>query len=238
MPASMIIAINPTLLWPICFHPFIGLGTEHVDRFIWLHSLVLFLVGAHACFAWQLFLPYKITMTWSCSRLTSFLPVLALSPSENCSRDAFCRDFCAGRRGRPSWRSVRVCEPCNWRCWRYACRRLLLADFILKVRAVCWGECRISLDDDRARTNALVFYGAQVSCHNTTVIKDACCDEYPGGHLLSTQVWFYDPNVGPADVWTLHGLWPDNCDGTYSSSCDPSRNVFNVTAVSSALFRI
>lgn len=75
------------------------------------------------------------------------------------------------------------------------------------------------------------LFNSGLSCHNTTAIKDSCCDEYPGGHLLSTQVWFYDPNVGPADVWTLHGLWPDNCDGTYSSSCDPSRNIFNVTAI-------
>lgn len=32
-----------------------------------------------------------------------------------------------------------------------------------------------------------------------------------------------DPSVGPADSWTVHGLWPDNCDGSYDAYCDPSR---------------
>lgn len=97
------------------------------------------------------------------------------------------------------------------------------------------------------------FFPLQVSCRNHTAQKDLCCFEAPGGHLLSTQLWFYDPNVGEADSWTLHGeqfsvkfglllaklpllgLWPDNCDGSYSSSCQPSRNVYNVTEVSRLL---
>ncbi|KAF8304789.1 ribonuclease T2 [Clavulina sp. PMI_390] len=70
-----------------------------------------------------------------------------------------------------------------------------------------------------------------ISCQNTTVQADSCCYNYPGGLFLSTQLWYYTPDVGPKDVWTLHGLWPDNCDLTYSSSCDPSRNVYNVTEI-------
>ncbi|KAF9245833.1 ribonuclease T2 [Melanogaster broomeanus] len=66
------------------------------------------------------------------------------------------------------------------------------------------------------------------SCHNTSAVN-TCCTEYPGGLLLQTQFW--DTNVpgSPADSWTIHGLWPDNCDGTYTTNCDPSRDYSNIT---------
>ncbi|KAL5535666.1 hypothetical protein ACEPAF_3760 [Sanghuangporus sanghuang] len=62
----------------------------------------------------------------------------------------------------------------------------------------------------------------QSSCHNTTV-QDTCCFEAPGGLLLQTQFWDTDPSTGPSDSWTIHGLWPDNCDQTFEQDCDPSR---------------
>jgi len=46
-----------------------------------------------------------------------------------------------------------------------------------------------------------------VSCHNSTSFGDSCCFIYPGGQLLQTQFWDTTPSVGPADSWTLHGLW-------------------------------
>jgi hypothetical protein len=46
-----------------------------------------------------------------------------------------------------------------------------------------------------------------LSCHNSTIAPDSCCFIYPGGQLLQTQFWDADPAVGPADSWTLHGLW-------------------------------
>ncbi|PPR03255.1 hypothetical protein CVT26_008083 [Gymnopilus dilepis] len=67
-----------------------------------------------------------------------------------------------------------------------------------------------------------------ISCHNTTVAPDLCCFESPGGLLLQTQFWDTNPPTGPADSWTIHGLWPDNCDGTYIENCDPSRNYKNI----------
>jgi ribonuclease T2 len=46
-----------------------------------------------------------------------------------------------------------------------------------------------------------------LSCHNSTTAPDSCCFIYPGGQLLSTQFWDASPAIGPADRWTLHGLW-------------------------------
>lgn len=35
--------------------------------------------------------------------------------------------------------------------------------------------------------------------------------------------------TGPSNSWTIHGLWPDNCDGTYDQDCDSSRAYTNLT---------
>lgn len=70
-----------------------------------------------------------------------------------------------------------------------------------------------------------------LSCHNTTTVADTCCFNYPGGSLLQTQFWDTDPAVGPSDSWTIHGLWPDHCDGTYDATCDSSRAYTNISAI-------
>lgn len=70
---------------------------------------------------------------------------------------------------------------------------------------------------------------ATYSCENTTVIQNTCCSPTPGGLVLSTQFW--DTYTGlerqgqllPKNSWTLHGLWPDNCDGSFDGYCDLSR---------------
>ena len=51
-----------------------------------------------------------------------------------------------------------------------------------------------------------------LSCHNTTAI-DTCCGEAPGGLVLLTQFWGTGVGAGPKKSWTIHGLWPDFCDG-------------------------
>ncbi|KAI1881149.1 hypothetical protein JX265_001389 [Neoarthrinium moseri] len=71
----------------------------------------------------------------------------------------------------------------------------------------------------------------QASCQNTTVQTNLCCFNAPGGALLQTQFWDTDPVTGPDDSWTIHGLWPDNCDGTYESSCDSSRAYTDITGI-------
>lgn len=58
---------------------------------------------------------------------------------------------------------------------------------------------------------------------------DSCCTETFGGLLLSTQFW--DTYTGleskgqklPANTWTLHGLWPDFCNGSFTQYCDLNR---------------
>ncbi|KAI8930602.1 hypothetical protein NX059_012212 [Plenodomus lindquistii] len=74
----------------------------------------------------------------------------------------------------------------------------------------------------------------QLSCHNTTVVENLCCFNAPGGQLLQTQFWNTAPATGPDDSWTLHGLWPDRCDGTHDAKCDPTRAYTNITFIISA----
>ncbi|KAI9875205.1 MAG: ribonuclease T2-like [Pleopsidium flavum] len=71
----------------------------------------------------------------------------------------------------------------------------------------------------------------QLSCHNTTAVQDTCCFNAPGGQLLQTQFWDTNPTTGPVDHWTVHGLWPDHCDGTYDANCDPARQYTNISAI-------
>ena len=74
----------------------------------------------------------------------------------------------------------------------------------------------------------------QISCQNTTAVADTCCFNAPGGLFPLTQFWDYSPAVGPSDSWTIHGLWPDNCDGTYDAYCDPARTYTNLSSIVSA----
>ncbi|USP73158.1 ribonuclease m [Curvularia clavata] len=72
---------------------------------------------------------------------------------------------------------------------------------------------------------------AQLSCHNTTAVENLCCFNAPGGQLLQTQFWDASPATGPDDSWTIHGLWPDRCDGSYDANCDSSRSYSNISAI-------
>ncbi|KAN0135088.1 Ribonuclease T2-like protein [Lactarius tabidus] len=69
------------------------------------------------------------------------------------------------------------------------------------------------------------------SCSVDPPPSNLCCYESPGGLLLQTQFWDTNPSTGPSNSWTIHGLWPDNCDGTFSESCDPSRDYTNITGL-------
>ncbi|PLW14944.1 hypothetical protein PCASD_17372 [Puccinia coronata f. sp. avenae] len=71
------------------------------------------------------------------------------------------------------------------------------------------------------------------SCHLASGDQsiNSCCTNTPGGQLLLTQFWDSHPATGPSDSWTIHGLWPDNCDGTYEASCDHTRQYHNITQI-------
>ncbi|KAK6538512.1 ribonuclease T2-like [Orbilia ellipsospora] len=71
----------------------------------------------------------------------------------------------------------------------------------------------------------------QLSCHNTTKVTNTCCFNSPGGQLLQTQFWDSNPATGPDNSWTVHGLWPDNCDGSFQQFCDSSRESTDITGV-------
>jgi hypothetical protein len=52
---------------------------------------------------------------------------------------------------------------------------------------------------------------AVMSCSAQANQTDSCCVENPGGLLLLTQL--YNSKLGPANSWTIHGLWGDFCNG-------------------------
>lgn len=61
-----------------------------------------------------------------------------------------------------------------------------------------------------------------LSCSPESLNADPCCTE-SAGLLLLTQLYNWNPGLGPSDSWTLHGLWPNFCNGSYPASCDTSR---------------
>ena len=66
------------------------------------------------------------------------------------------------------------------------------------------------------------------TCTDEKYDGDTCCFENPGGVLLQTQFWDYYPPIGPDDMFTLHGLWSDKCDGSFEQFCDSSMEIDNV----------
>ncbi|KAK9425377.1 putative Ribonuclease T2 family protein [Seiridium unicorne] len=70
-----------------------------------------------------------------------------------------------------------------------------------------------------------------LSCNNQTA-GDSCCFVYPGGRLLLTQFWDEEVHVGGSEEdWTVHGLWPDLCDGTYDQYCGMAPHFNNITEI-------
>ncbi|TLS25398.1 hypothetical protein PpBr36_07777 [Pyricularia pennisetigena] len=92
-------------------------------------------------------------------------------------------------------------------------------------------------------TCAIQDSNSVLSCSAKAVpgVSDSCCVETFGGLLLFTQFWNTYTGLEdqgqllPESTWTLHGLWPDFCNGSYTQYCDltrqydrfPSPNVTN-----------
>ncbi|KAH3672825.1 hypothetical protein WICMUC_004047 [Wickerhamomyces mucosus] len=70
-----------------------------------------------------------------------------------------------------------------------------------------------------------------LSCSNHTNVENLCCFEHPGGIVLQTQFWDYNPGIGPNDSFTIHGTWGDNCDGTFDQFCDSSMKISSVKSI-------
>lgn len=78
----------------------------------------------------------------------------------------------------------------------------------------------------------------QLSCHSSYYVDPnsfgTCCyngalapGDKESGSILSTQFW--NVSTGPADSFTIHGLWPDYCDGTYPQFCSAQSGIPNQT---------
>ncbi|KAK3939804.1 ribonuclease T2 [Diplogelasinospora grovesii] len=103
---------------------------------------------------------------------------------------------------------------------------------LLPVTAVFVGTAMAGLYPGESNLNhtcALVKPELSCSAGAQHSLTDSCCVETYGGLVLSTQFW--DTYTGyessgqllPKNSWTLHGLWPDFCNGSYTQYCDLKR---------------
>lgn len=58
-----------------------------------------------------------------------------------------------------------------------------------------------------------------VTC-STNPTNNDCCYENPGGVIIQAQSWGYNPAVGSSDTFTLNGILPAKCDGTFQEFCN------------------
>nr|BAN14451.1 ribonuclease T2 [Umbelopsis ovata]BAN14452.1 ribonuclease T2 [Umbelopsis ovata] len=68
-----------------------------------------------------------------------------------------------------------------------------------------------------------------LSCSSSASTNTCCSPKY--GLVVLVQQWV--PGYGPSNAFTLHGLWPDKCDGTYAPSggCDSARQWTNIETI-------
>ncbi|GAB5589910.1 Ribonuclease T2 precursor (RNase T2) [Umbelopsis nana] len=68
-----------------------------------------------------------------------------------------------------------------------------------------------------------------LSCSSSASTNTCCSPKY--GLVVLVQQWV--PGYGPSDAFTLHGLWPDQCNGSYAPSggCDSSRQYTNIETI-------
>ncbi|KAG9235187.1 ribonuclease T2-like protein [Amylocarpus encephaloides] len=100
------------------------------------------------------------------------------------------------------------------------------------VGSALWGSACASLYPGQSSVNhTCQLQTPYLSCSPQAYpnVTDSCCTETYGGLVLATQFWSTytglesQGQVLPKDTWTIHGLWPDFCDGGYTQYCDLSR---------------
>ena len=89
------------------------------------------------------------------------------------------------------------------------------------VKSVVFGGSQIVLGTTQRyfASKAPSCSNPQLSCHNTSIVEDLCCFNYPGGQMLQTQFWDTNPPTGPSDAWTIHGLWRVHLLFPVATSC-------------------
>ncbi|KAF8078845.1 ribonuclease T2 [Lyophyllum atratum] len=103
----------------------------------------------------------------------------------------------------------------------------LLALFALAVAGV--PDAKSSVPNTSPSLSSCASEQAVFSCENSTPNQNTCCSPTPGGLVLATQFWSTYTGLEkkkqklPKGSWTIHGLWPDNCDGSFEQYCDLSR---------------
>ncbi|KAJ1882142.1 hypothetical protein H4R99_002547 [Coemansia sp. RSA 1722] len=67
-----------------------------------------------------------------------------------------------------------------------------------------------------------------ISCTRTDI--DPCCSPQNGLLVLALQ---WDTRWGPSNAFTVHGLWPDTCEGKQlpNQGCDPQRSYTNISGI-------
>ncbi|WPH03937.1 ribonuclease T2 [Acrodontium crateriforme] len=107
----------------------------------------------------------------------------------------------------------------------------IMKSSIAAAAAVFGGLTCASLYGESNLNHTCVLVPEYLSCspQANAATVDSCCVETYGGLFLSTQFWSVYTGLEshgqklPAFSWTLHGLWPDFCNGTYGQYCDLSR---------------
>ncbi|KAK3687307.1 ribonuclease T2-like protein [Podospora appendiculata] len=100
---------------------------------------------------------------------------------------------------------------------------LVASIFFQTALAGLYGESNLN------HTCAIVKNELSCSANAVPGLVDSCCVETFGGLVLATQFWSTwtglesEGQLLPKNSWTLHGLWPDFCNGSYTQYCDLSR---------------
>ncbi|PBP23359.1 hypothetical protein BUE80_DR005881 [Diplocarpon rosae] len=88
---------------------------------------------------------------------------------------------------------------------------------------------------------AVLALGTPKVCENPKlscgglISDDFCCFNFPSGQLFQTQIWDANPVngkfTGPKTSWTIHGFWPNHCDGKFEPNCDSSRQYTDIGGI-------